>query len=114
MASHRLSPPAILGENLSISLPLCDEYGDADIGNPPLLLHLILHECERYENSEDFLQWAFESGLDASQPLLRSIYQELAEKVPQIRGLVGDKLHPVNQLDFELDAGGIGILRKPG
>lgn len=76
----------------SISIPVLDEYEDVDLKHPAVLLHLILQECEAYDESEDFLVWTAELGLDPRDPVVRQIYFELRDVVPQLRTVFGNEI----------------------
>lgn len=94
-----------------LSMPVDDEYGDARNDNPMLLLHLVLSECEGYEEADDFLVWAAESGLDASETWVQALFAELGEVVPEIREIVGSDVKPLSSYDFTLNAGAAQALR---
>lgn len=86
------------------SIPVDDEYEDVKHGNPVVLLHLVLQECEFYEDAEDYLVWCKDVGLKAADVTVRSIYFELREIVPQIRALLGNlKAVPGYDIEFNTD-----------
>lgn len=95
-----------------LMIPVSDEYGDADLNTPVVLLHLVLQACEFYEEAADFLIWAKDLGLNASDPLARQIYFELREAVPQVRALLGHDLKAIPAFDIELNTGLARALRS--
>lgn len=95
----------------SLLIPVEDEYEDADREIPALMLHLVLAECEMYEEAEDFLVWARELGLDAADPAVRRIHMNMRTLLPRIRGLLGPELHALSSLEIQLNSGAAQALR---
>ena len=95
-----------------LSIPVADEYGDVDLNNPVVLLHLVLQACEFYEEAADFLVWSKDLGINASDPQARQIYFELREAVPQARALLGHDLKAIPAFDIELNTGLARALRQ--
>ena len=97
------------GQNFNLAVN--DEFEDAERGNLVVLLHLVLQECEMYEEAKDYLVWCRDAGLDAADITARSIYFELRETVPQIRELLGD-LKAVSGYDIEFNTAVAQALRS--
>ncbi len=87
-----------------------DEYEDASDGNPALLLHLVLSECELWEETDGVGAWAAESGLNASEAGVRDLFVELTAVVPRIRSAVGSA-RALSSWDVQLGAGAAEALR---
>ncbi|UZR92417.1 hypothetical protein [Chondrinema litorale] len=66
-----------------IVVPIVDEYEDFDSDKPSMALHLILTECETFEDAEDYLVWAKEVELNTSNEKVRQAWFHLREVVPQ-------------------------------
>ena len=97
---------------VSLLMPVCDEYEDAKLNNPVLLLQLMLMECEEYEDAEDFLVWEKRGFFDNSKSGALKLYKELSEVVPKFREIVGPDVKPINGYDFEVNASAAQKLRK--
>jgi hypothetical protein len=95
----------------ALSVPVDDEYGDATDDNQALLLHLVLAECACYEEADDLLVWAAETGLDPAESWVRGLYTELGGVVPTIRGVIGTDVKPLASWDFTLNGGAARALR---
>jgi hypothetical protein len=98
--------------DLDLSILVDDESGDATDEHQLLLLHLVLAECEGYEEASDILVWAAESELDASESWVRGLFSELGEVVPRIREVVGTDVKALASWDFTMNTGPARDLRK--
>ena len=105
----------LLLNKVSLLMPVCDEYEDAKLKNPVLLLQLALMECEEYEDAEDYLVWEKRGFFDnAESSRVFKLYGELGEVVPKFREIVGPDVKPINGYDFEVNASAAQKLRKEG
>jgi len=104
---HLIQPTS----DLALSIVVDDEHGDATDENQPLLLHLVLAECEGYEEAADILVWAADSELDPSESWVRGLFSELGEVVPRIREVVGPDVKALTSWDFTMNAGPARALR---
>lgn len=95
-------------------VPVHDEYDDASDANPPLLLHLVLAECEAYEVAGDFAEWAVEAEVDRADAGARELYDRLGRVIPAIRELVGTGVDAIPVWDFTMGAGAARELRRRG
>lgn len=92
-----------------------DEFGDgSDESNTAMLLHLVLRECEYYEDCGDFPEWCREHELDAGSALALDIYRDLGRTVPAIREMLGPHIGPVDEYHYQLSAGETQVLRNMG
>ena len=107
--SYRRIRFALFLNKLDLVIPVDDE--DADRNNPALMLHLVLSACEIYEEADDFLVWARETGFDASENWVQALYADLADVVPKIREKLGPDIKPLSSHDFSLNAGAARALR---
>jgi hypothetical protein len=98
--------------DLTVSIAVDDEYGDATEDNQAILLHLVLASCECYEEGEDLLEWAREAGMDVSKEWVRELYDQLRDVVPRIREVVGSDVRAISSWDFNLNAGAARTLRE--
>lgn len=101
----------LLLNDINITIPVSDEYRDADKENQPLLLQLVLFECEFYEDAEDFLVWARDSALDSADLAVQRLYKELSDAVPKILEIIGPDVIGISSFDFEMNAGPARVLR---
>ena len=98
--------------SIQIDLPVNDEYNDVALPNPPLLLQLVLLECESYEEADDFLVWCRELGLDPANLDVQTLYRHLGEAVPRIREIIGPDIVGISSWDFEMNTQVCQALRK--
>ena len=98
--------------NRKIHFPVNDEFEDIDKGNPVVLLHMVLQECKDFEEAEDYLVWAKDMGLNASDESVRQIHFEIRELVPQIYQIVGKEVKPISRWDVEMNTGVMKALRS--
>ncbi len=96
----------------TVSMPVMDEYEDVPMQNPVVLLQLILQECELFEEAKDFSTWTKDVGLNASLPVVITLYDELAEVVPKARSIFGTELKAIPLYDMEFNTGVARALRK--
>lgn len=94
-----------------IVIPIMDEFSDIEIGNPIVLLHFVLSECEMYEEASDITQWAQDVGLKLSHSSTHIIYRELYETVPRIRALIGSEIKAISTYEIEFNTGVAKALR---
>jgi len=99
-------------DDLTLSIEVDDEYGDATDEKPALLLHLVLATCECYEEAEDVLEWAVEAELDPSEARVQDLFSRLGDVVPRIREVVGREVKAVPAWDFTLNSGAARALRE--
>ncbi|MCP4457958.1 MAG: hypothetical protein GY816_08040 [Cytophagales bacterium] len=76
------------------------------------MFHLVLIECEEYEDTTDFLDWAKSSGLNPSELSVERVYAELKEFVPKLREIIGPDVKPLLSFDFEMNMGSAYKLRE--
>lgn len=110
----RLEQVADSADALPLIVPVDDEFDDASDANQPLLLHLVLAECEAFAAADGFAEWASESELDVSDDTVRALYDEVARVVPLVREVIGPQLKAIPVWDFTLNAGAARALRERG
>lgn len=94
------------------TIPVDDEYEDAESGNPALLLQLVIYAIEEYESCADFLIWCTSLGLNASNPTRLKWYRQLGEIAPKIREIIGTEISGISEFDWQLNAGAAQALRE--
>lgn len=99
------------GRNI-FNIPVSDDYDDIEEGRPLVLLHLIMHSIEGFEEAEDFLVWAREEGLNSSDPLVRKTWFELRDVSIQIRKLLGTELAAISSWHMEMNMQSARALRE--
>lgn len=95
-----------------VTISVDDEYGDAARPNPPLLLHLVLAECETWEEAPDFPSWLREAGLDPAASWVTALGEELENVVPVIRLMVGSGVKAISSWDVQMNSGAALALRE--
>lgn len=95
----------LLLNQISLIIPAFDEYEDAKKEHPVLMFHLVLTECEDYEDATDFVDWAKTSGLNPSEPRVVRVWDELKEFVPKLREIIGSEIKSLSGFDFEMNMG---------
>lgn len=98
--------------NRSIKVPVYDEWGDLERGQPVPLLNHVMQAIADFEEADDFLVWARDEGLDPADPIVRNLWFELRDVAPAIRDFLGVDLKPVSSFDLELNMGAAQALRK--
>ena len=101
-----------LSPSYTCTLPVDDEYKDADLDNQALLLQLIIFAIEEYEDCDDFLVWCTAFGLNASDSLSLVLFKRTGEIVPKIRAIIGTDFHGISDYDWQLNAGAAQALRE--
>lgn len=97
--------------NAEISMPVYDEYEDVPAMKPLVLFHLVLHECEGFEECASLENWAKDQGLVVDEHVSK-LYAILSEAVPRVREVVGHKARAIPWFDFELNTGLARALRS--
>ena len=69
-------------------------------------------ECEEFESTTDFLDWANSGALNASEPIVMELYNELKTLVPKLREIIGTNIKIISGWDFEMNAGAAYELRE--
>jgi len=98
--------------NPSVTISVDDEYSDACDENPALLLHLVLAECESWEEARDLPSWASVVGLDPTEPWVAALFDELGRVVPLVRSMTGDRAKAISPWDVQMNSGAARALRE--
>lgn len=98
--------------NPSVTISVDDEYGDASVVDPSLLLHLVLAECEGWEEARDLRSWALEAGLDPTETRVGALFDELGRVVPLIRSMTGEGAKAISCWDVQMNSGAARALRE--
>lgn len=93
-----------------LTISVDDEYDDSSAEDPLMLLQLVLTECETWEESEDFREWASAAGLDPASPETVALFDELSAVVPEIRSAVGH-VRAISSWDVQMNSGAARALR---
>ncbi len=95
----------------SFELYVDDEYSDLAIGNPLLSLCLVLRELETFQEEEDLLRWSNSKSLNPGSPAVLNYYKKLSKIYAEIEQELGKIDSQISDLDFQLNAGAVQILR---
>ncbi|QSE98066.1 hypothetical protein [Fulvivirga lutea] len=98
--------------NNEFELYIEDEFNDFTLENQPLCLFLILNSLEEYQESDDFLQWCNQLGLNASSTSWLEYYKSLDKITKKIETIIGPIDAKINPLDYQLRAGAFQELVK--
>lgn len=96
----------------SCTIPVDDEYEDAESGNQALLLQQVIYMVEEYEDRDDFLVWATAYGLDSSNTTHLDWYKQLGTYAQKIREVIGHNISGISDYDWQLNAGAAQALRE--
>lgn len=93
-------------------IPVDDELQDTDLGNPALILQLVIYAIEEYEDCDDFLVWSTAYSLDPENPIYLDWHKQLGEVTPKIRKMIGPDITGISDFDWQLNAGAAQALRE--
>lgn len=96
----------------SYNIYIDDEFNDLRIGNSLLNLCLVLRSLEIYEDTDDYLQWCTELGIDSSDNIARAYHMGLRTMYSEIESRIGKIDSCISDFDFELNAGAAQELRR--
>lgn len=97
--------------DLQLQFPVMDEFEDVKVGNPLVLLHLLLQECEFFEEAADFNAWVKDVGFFERSGTVHDIYRQLQQKVPTIRRFLGKDIRAIPSYNMEFNNGIAQALR---
>ena len=94
---------------------ILDEYEDLKYNNPILDFVLVIRELELLNDSKDYLDWSKVQGIEPNNDELRDYYITITKALPVISEYFPNKeiTSFINDLDFQLNAGAMQLLRKP-
>ncbi len=109
----QLIPVEINIKGTSYLVHVEDEYDDSHINNEYLHLVIVLRAFEDIEESTDFLDWCKQLNVNASNEKLLEYYKTIISKIQNFKKLFEDgKITSfISDLDYQLNAGAIQILR---
>lgn len=96
----------------SYKIYLDNEYEDLELGNPLLNLCLVLRALENYLDTEDYLVWCTQHGIDPANSVARNYHMGLGKAVREIALWIDPIDSFISDYDFELNAGAAQFLRK--
>ncbi len=107
---ERLTPNERLGmfwarltiDNTSWDLYVDDEYSDFKKDRQVMALFLVLTSLDDYKESDDFLIWAKENFLDASETKWLEYYRSLANIYNEIEAVLGDLDPQIDYYDYSM------------
>jgi DNA-directed RNA polymerase subunit N (RpoN/RPB10) len=93
-------------------MPIFDEFDD--LKEPPCLMYLqlALMEIEQYEETDDYLVWCKELGLQVADPVCRSMYFDLREICPQLKEIFKGKVEAASNWDIQMNTHVADALRN--
>lgn len=106
-------PVSVLINKISYIIQIQDEYDDLKVNNQLLWLVLVLREIEMIEDSTDHLDWSKQQSVKEN-PLLADYYNDFIASIAGFKHFFKDgKITSfITDLDFQLNAGAIQLLRK--
>ena len=87
-----------------------DEYGDYEDDRPLCCFFLTLNSLAAYKETEDFLDWCNQYGLDASSEVWLPYYRDLGSIIPSIEKTLGPIDSVITPLDYQLRSGAFQAL----
>ena len=107
---ERLTPHERLGmlwvrltvNNASWNLYIDDEYSDFNEDRQVIALFLVLTALDDYKESSDFLVWAKENFLDASETKWLEYYRSLAKTYNEIKAVLGNLDSQIDYYDYSM------------
>ncbi|MCW8885073.1 MAG: hypothetical protein OQK12_07430 [Motiliproteus sp.] len=91
-------------------IPVADESDDIEVGNPVVMLHLVLDTLADYDESDDFLVWCKDLGLPPAELAAQRVWDEIGEVAPVLSDLFKG-LEPVGSWEMEFCTGPAQALR---
>lgn len=96
----------------NFELYIYDECNDLTSSNQMMNLYLFLEELTTYKETDDYLDWCKDLGLDVGNLAFRNYHMELRTLVPQIENLIGTIENPIRSFDYEFNTGVVKTLRS--
>ena len=87
-----------------------DEYNDFSEDHQLMSLFLTLSSLEAYNESNDYLNWCKENGIDPSDSNLIEYYQSLDSIYREIKTILGEIDSCISSMDYQLRTGVIDAL----
>ena len=108
-----LIPVQFQFQNKAFEVLIDDEYNDLSIKNDTLNVLLVLRELAIIDDSKDYLEWINFYNQNASSIKLLDYYKTMIPIVENIKSTFenGEIDYYISDLDFELNAGAMQILR---
>ncbi|HAE13234.1 MAG: hypothetical protein H6548_09380 [Chitinophagales bacterium] len=95
----------------AFTIPVDDEYDDPITANKAMQWHMILRTVADYEDSNDFLTWCNELGMDSTSLEVLAMYRHLNDIVPGLRRVAGE-VQPLSHFDQQMNTGAMQSLRN--
>lgn len=97
--------------NKSWEIYVDDEYQDFDKNNL-VAFYLTLNALEQYRDDPDFLVWAKENYIDASNSKWLSYYKSIDTIINEIEGILGEINSQISYYDYSMHTDlGLALLR---
>ncbi len=99
-------------ETLIFQIFVDDEYKDFDENKPLMCLFLALQSLEDYADSDDYLVWCRQNGLNSSDLKWLDYYKALGEAYDALLKKFGEIDTYINSLDYQLRSGAFWALSQ--
>ncbi|MDD7886414.1 hypothetical protein [Flavivirga sp. 57AJ16] len=109
-----LTPVILKINNNTFTIHVLDEYEDLNYYNPILNFIIVFRALVTISESEDFLVWCKQAGLDPDNHKLLDYYKDICYVINDINNCFpNNKIdYFVSDLDFQLNAGVMQFLRR--
>lgn len=109
-----LIPVVLKLDNKTYTIHVSDEYEDLNYYNPVLSFIIVFRAITIIDESEDFLIWCKQEGLNPNNHELLNYYKTLCNAIDDINSYFPDNKidYFVSDLDFQLNAGVMQFLRR--
>ncbi len=110
---EKLTPIKLVIDRTKYIVYILDEYEDLNYFNPLLNFVVVFRALAIINDSEDYLVWCKQLGLNANNPKLLNYYQDICNTVHHIENCFPNNEidYFVSDLDFQLNFGIMQFLR---
>ncbi|WP_332243883.1 hypothetical protein [Flavivirga spongiicola] len=109
-----LTPVTLKINNNTYTIHVLDEYEDLNYYNPVLNFVIVFRTLVTLNESEDFLVWCKQEGLNPDNHKLLDYYKDICNTINDINSCFSNNEidYFVSDLDFQLNAGVMQFLRR--
>ncbi|GAA3636885.1 hypothetical protein [Flavivirga jejuensis] len=114
LIDQNLIPVILKIGNDTYVVHVLDEYDDLNYYNPILNFIIVFRAITIIDDSQDFLTWCKQQGLNPNNHKLLSYYKDICAAIYSINNYFHDNKinYFILDLDFQLNTGVIGFLRS--
>ncbi len=108
-----LIPVLLKINNKAYTIHVMDEYEDLNCYNPILNFVIVFRALVTIHESEDFLVWCKQEGLNPNNPRLLNYYKDTCNAISDIKSYFPNNEidYFISDLDFQLNTGVMQFLR---